>query len=106
MRRGGGPGGRAADVLHGRHPPPLLIPSGGQARYVPSTGGGPLGTGSRFPLAEARLGLGDHLLLYTNGIIDRPGVGRRAAPWSSRGPPPTSPPAGRCARNGSPPSTG
>ncbi|URN06123.1 SpoIIE family protein phosphatase [Actinomadura madurae] len=57
------------------HPPPLLIPSGGQARYVPSTGGGPLGTGSRFPLAEARLGLGDHLLLYTNGIIDRPGVG-------------------------------
>jgi PAS domain S-box-containing protein len=57
------------------HPPPLLIPSGGQARYLPSTGGGPLGTGSGFPLAEARLGIGDHLLLYSNGIIERPGIG-------------------------------
>ncbi len=56
------------------HPPPLLIPSGGHARYLPSSGGGPLGTGSGFPLAADRLDVGDHLLLYSDGIIERPGL--------------------------------
>ncbi|NEA22793.1 SpoIIE family protein phosphatase [Actinomadura bangladeshensis] len=56
------------------HPPPLLIPSGGRARYLPSSGGGPLGTGSAFPLLHDRLGVGDQLLLYSDGIIERPGL--------------------------------
>ncbi|CNE32507.1 anti-anti-sigma factor [Mycobacterium tuberculosis] len=56
------------------HPPPLLIPSGGHARYLPASGGGPLGTGSAFPLLDDRLGIGDHLLLYSDGIIERPGL--------------------------------
>ncbi|MFA1548390.1 SpoIIE family protein phosphatase [Actinomadura chokoriensis] len=61
------------------HPPPLLIPSGGQARYLPASGGGPLGTGSGFPLADDRLGVGDLLLLYSDGIIERPGLDVRAS---------------------------
>ncbi|NKZ02860.1 SpoIIE family protein phosphatase [Actinomadura latina] len=61
------------------HPPPLLIPSGGHARYLPASGGGPLGTGSGFPLAADRLGVGDHLLLYSDGIIERPGRDLRAS---------------------------
>jgi anti-anti-sigma factor len=71
----------AVDAANGRvtyctagHPPPLLIPSGGHARYLPSSGGGPLGTGSDFPLAADRLEVGDHLLLYSDGIIERPGL--------------------------------
>ncbi|MFA1538269.1 SpoIIE family protein phosphatase [Actinomadura monticuli] len=65
--------GRVAYCTAG-HPPPLLIPSGGHARYLPSSGGGPLGTGSRYALAHDRLELGDHLLLYSDGIIERPGL--------------------------------
>ncbi|MEV3923604.1 SpoIIE family protein phosphatase [Actinomadura coerulea] len=55
------------------HPPPLLIPSAGPARYLRSSGGGPLGTGTGFPLAEDRLAVGDQLLLYSDGIVRRPG---------------------------------
>ncbi|MGI5207559.1 SpoIIE family protein phosphatase [Spirillospora sp. CA-108201] len=55
------------------HPPPLLLPSAGPARYLRSTGGGPLGTGKGFPLAEDRLVVGDQLLLYSDGIVRRPG---------------------------------
>ncbi|MEV4000758.1 SpoIIE family protein phosphatase [Actinomadura sp. NPDC049753] len=55
------------------HPPPLLIPSAGPARYLRSSGGGPLGTGTGFPLAEDRLAVGDQILLYSDGIVRRPG---------------------------------
>ncbi|MGW2307444.1 SpoIIE family protein phosphatase [Actinomadura luteofluorescens] len=55
------------------HPPPLLIPSEGPARYLRSSGGGPLGTGTGFPLAHDRLAVGDQLLLYSDGIVRRPG---------------------------------
>ncbi|MFB9177972.1 SpoIIE family protein phosphatase [Dactylosporangium sucinum] len=55
------------------HPPPLLVPAGGAARFLDVTGGGPLGTGGRFPVREARLAVGDVLLLYTDGIVERPG---------------------------------
>ena len=56
------------------HPPPLLIPSAGPARYLRSSGGGPLGTGTRFPLAVDHLAVGDQLLLYSDGILRRPGL--------------------------------
>lgn len=55
------------------HPPPLLIPSAGPARYLRSSGGGPLGTGTGFPLAEDHLAVDDQLLLYSDGIVRRPG---------------------------------
>ncbi|MDN5751440.1 MAG: SpoIIE family protein phosphatase, partial [Pseudonocardia sp.] len=55
------------------HPPPLLLPAGGEPRYLPVTGAGPLGVGARFTVGADRLELGDVVLLYTDGIIERPG---------------------------------
>lgn len=55
------------------HPPPLLVTAGGQARYLAPTAGGPLGTGSAYGLRYDRLELGEVVLLYSDGIIERPG---------------------------------
>ncbi|MCD2191985.1 SpoIIE family protein phosphatase [Actinomycetospora endophytica] len=55
------------------HPPPLVVPVSGEPGYLPISGAGPLGTGSEFPLAKAVLEVGDVLLCYTDGIIERPG---------------------------------
>ncbi|MFI5934454.1 SpoIIE family protein phosphatase [Actinoplanes sp. NPDC051494] len=55
------------------HPPPLVVDAGGTTRYLPGTGGTPLGTGGEFPVRHDRLGDGDLLLLYSDGIVERPG---------------------------------
>src|SRR5262249_53910567 len=55
------------------HPPPLVLPVDGDARYLPASGGGPLGVGSAFPTSGARLAAGEMLLLCTDGILERPG---------------------------------
>ena len=62
------------------HPPPLLLSTGGAARYLPSTGAGPLGTGGSFPVRRDRVDVGEILLLYSDGILERPG---RAVPAST-----------------------
>jgi serine phosphatase RsbU (regulator of sigma subunit) len=54
------------------HPPPLLVPAQGEARYLPATGAGPLGTGSAFPVETNTLDA-NVLLLYSDGILERPG---------------------------------
>jgi anti-anti-sigma factor len=54
------------------HPPPLLIGSGGVTRFLPGSGAGPLGTGSRPVLATATLQPGELILLYSDGLIERP----------------------------------
>jgi anti-sigma regulatory factor (Ser/Thr protein kinase)/anti-anti-sigma regulatory factor len=51
------------------HPPPLLVAADAAARFLPTTGGGPLGTGPRPMLVPGRLGPGEFLLLYTNGLL-------------------------------------
>lgn len=56
------------------HPPPLLIGPDGATRYLPATGGQPLGTGSRPTFATATLERGEVLLLYSDGLIERPGA--------------------------------
>ncbi|WP_305784704.1 SpoIIE family protein phosphatase [Symbioplanes lichenis] len=71
------PGGDVRYCTAG-HPPPLLLAAGGRADYLEPTGAGPLGTGpatGEFALRPARLEPGDMLLLYTDGILERPGVG-------------------------------
>jgi serine phosphatase RsbU (regulator of sigma subunit)/anti-sigma regulatory factor (Ser/Thr protein kinase)/anti-anti-sigma regulatory factor len=54
------------------HPPPLVTGSGGTTRFLPGTGTGPLGTGSAPVLAEAVLEPGELILLYSDGLIERP----------------------------------
>ena len=54
------------------HPPPLVIGVDGAARYLEGTGTGPLGTGSPPVLATSALAPGELVLLYSDGLIERP----------------------------------
>jgi serine phosphatase RsbU (regulator of sigma subunit)/anti-sigma regulatory factor (Ser/Thr protein kinase)/ABC-type transporter Mla MlaB component len=54
------------------HPPPLQIRPGVGASYLPVSGGPPLGAGKPFPLAEHQLAKDDVLMLYSDGLVDRP----------------------------------
>ncbi|MFI8913154.1 SpoIIE family protein phosphatase [Streptomyces sp. NPDC053513] len=56
------------------HPPPLLIRDG-EARFLPQPEGPLLGAlhGSRYEEAVVDLMPGDHLLFYTDGLVEEPG---------------------------------
>ena len=54
------------------HPPPLVIGVDGTARYLEGTGTGPLGTGSPPVLASSTLAPGELVLLYSDGLVERP----------------------------------
>ena len=54
------------------HPPPLVISPDGKARYLEGTATGPLGTGSPPVLATGTLVPGELVLLYSDGLIERP----------------------------------
>jgi anti-sigma regulatory factor (Ser/Thr protein kinase)/anti-anti-sigma regulatory factor len=54
------------------HPPPLVIGVDGAARYLEGTGTGPLGTGSPPVFATSALAPGELVLLYSDGLIERP----------------------------------
>ncbi|QLY29126.1 SpoIIE family protein phosphatase [Nocardia huaxiensis] len=58
------------------HPPPLVATIAGDARFLPATGAGPIGVGGRFTrdtIGSARLADAELILLYTDGILERPG---------------------------------
>lgn len=55
------------------HPPPLLVTADASARYLEPSGAGPLGSGTGFPVHAEFLDVGDLILLYTDGLIERPG---------------------------------
>jgi serine phosphatase RsbU (regulator of sigma subunit)/anti-sigma regulatory factor (Ser/Thr protein kinase)/anti-anti-sigma regulatory factor len=55
------------------HPPPVVITAAGEAAYLPLSGAGPLGSGLPFRTARHPLGVGDVLLLYSDGLVERPG---------------------------------
>lgn len=54
-------------------PPPLLVTADASSRYLEPTGAGPLGSGTGFPVRTEVLDIGDSILLYTDGLIERPG---------------------------------
>jgi PAS domain S-box-containing protein len=54
------------------HPPPLVIGTDGMVRFLAGTGTGPLGTGSAPHLAVGAFALGELMLLYSDGLIERP----------------------------------
>ncbi|MER7250801.1 SpoIIE family protein phosphatase [Kribbella sp. NPDC000426] len=54
------------------HPPPLIASRKGTARYVEPAVGSPLGAPGGYELGHDHLGLDDVLLLYTDGLIERP----------------------------------
>ncbi|GLY50370.1 SpoIIE family protein phosphatase [Lentzea sp. NBRC 102530] len=58
------------------HPPPLVVPATGEARFLGTTGDRPLGVGAGFPepvVVKEELAEGDLFLLYTDGVLERPG---------------------------------
>ncbi|MDT5008792.1 MAG: phosphoserine phosphatase RsbU/P [Mycobacterium sp.] len=68
-------------MASGGHPPPLLLPAQGQAHYVDSVGGMPVGivSDAKFVSTRVVLSAGDTLVLYTDGLTEArtgPGVER------------------------------
>jgi len=54
------------------HPPPLIVGTDGATRFLRDSGTGPLGTGPAPALATDTIGSGDLLLLYSDGLVERP----------------------------------
>jgi anti-sigma regulatory factor (Ser/Thr protein kinase)/anti-anti-sigma regulatory factor len=54
------------------HPPPLIASAAGKARYVEPSGGTPLGAPGGYEVCTEHLDVDDVLVLYTDGIIERP----------------------------------
>ncbi|ORW04569.1 SpoIIE family protein phosphatase [Mycobacterium kyorinense] len=55
------------------HPPPLVVSTDATPRYLEPTSAGPLGSGTGFPVRSETLDVGDAVLLYSDGLIERPG---------------------------------
>jgi PAS domain S-box-containing protein len=75
------PAGGTVSYCTAGHPPPLLVPGAGDARFLAATGAGPLGVGSAFVPAvvgQDHLDVDDVLVLYSDGIVERP-----ARTWES-----------------------
>ncbi|TFV55689.1 STAS domain-containing protein [Geodermatophilus sp. DF01-2] len=53
-------------------PPPLVVGADGSTRFLPGTGNGPLGTGTTPTLAVDTLAPGELVLLYSDGLVERP----------------------------------
>ena len=63
----------SVDYCTAGHPPPLTLRAGRAASYLPLTGGSPLGSGEPFRLGHHVLDPDDMVVLYSNGLVERPG---------------------------------
>jgi CheY-like chemotaxis protein len=67
-------GESAVSTVRAGHPPPLLLPAGGPARLVESDTGVVLGaSGATYAEETFEFAPGDRLVLYTDGLVERPG---------------------------------
>ena len=64
----------AVEYCTAGHPPPLVVGARAGARYLEPSGAGPLNSGRGFATRSERLRNGEVVLLYSDGIIERPGV--------------------------------
>jgi anti-anti-sigma factor len=75
------PGTGKLSYLTCGHPAPLVVNADGATRFLPPSGGVPLGTGRAGAPVQAMLAPGELVLLYTDGLVERPGqpmsVGQR-----------------------------
>ncbi len=56
------------------HPPPLVVrPEAGRSRFLTHSGGAPLATSGEMTVAVDHVDCGDLVILYTDGILSRPG---------------------------------
>lgn len=55
------------------HPPPLVVTVEGSATYLQPTGARPLGVGDEFAVGTSHLAEGEVVLLYSDGLVERPG---------------------------------
>ena len=56
------------------HPAPLVVAADGTSRFLAPSGAGPLTTDATYPTARDTLGTDDVILLFTDGLTERPGV--------------------------------
>lgn len=68
------PGTGAFECCAAGHPPPLLVGPDGDGRYLDPSGQGPIGTEPARASVAGRLDQDRVLLLYTDGIVERPGT--------------------------------
>jgi serine phosphatase RsbU (regulator of sigma subunit)/anti-sigma regulatory factor (Ser/Thr protein kinase) len=69
------PHGGGLTVATAGHPPPLICPTEGEARYMDLPGSVPLGAArhTRYDEHDAELEPGATIVLYTDGLVERPG---------------------------------
>jgi len=66
--------GARAEVVRAGHPPPLFVPAGGRPRLFEESRGPVLGIDAGgHEVVTTELARGDRLVLYTDGLIERPG---------------------------------
>ena len=64
----------AVEYCTAGHPPPLLVPAAADGgRYLTQSGASPLATTGEMTVARDHVDRGDHVVLYTNGMLARPG---------------------------------
>ena len=67
------PSSATLEYVTAGHPPPVLVPANGEPTYLPPSGAGPLASGLPVRAARRRLELGDVVLIYSDGLVERPG---------------------------------
>jgi serine phosphatase RsbU (regulator of sigma subunit)/anti-sigma regulatory factor (Ser/Thr protein kinase)/anti-anti-sigma regulatory factor len=81
----------AVEYCTAGHPAPLVVAADGSSRYLEVSGSGPLTTESDYLTRHDTLGTDDVVLLFTDGLTERPGVSpaqseadiARAATWAA-----------------------